>query len=123
MQVKAEFSPPWVKPYDPADSPGPIPSVIERFRPRPDEPDQPVMDEAAIEAARYTVVLLSPADAEAIGQGRYEAGLQVYRDTDWEHNPSDLDEAAKLIEEACGEAVTLVEHHSDLTYWTALLRD
>jgi hypothetical protein len=74
--ASSRFSPPWVKPYDPADSPGPIPSVIERFRPRPDEPDQPVMDEAA-----------------------------------------------KLIEEACGEAVTLVEHHSDLTYWTAHLRD
>nr|MDT0661343.1 hypothetical protein [Micromonospora sp. DSM 115978] len=115
------FSPPWYQPYDPADSPGPIASVIERFRPRPDD-DEPVLDDAEIEAARYTVILLGPDDAQALGQGRFEAGLQLYRDTDWGHNPSDLDDAATIIEQTCGKPVSLAEHRSDLTYWTARVR-
>jgi hypothetical protein len=79
--------------------------------------------EAEIEDGRYTVVLVPPDAAEVIGWGRTDAGLRVYRDGDWDHNPGDLDEAADLIQEACGEPVTLVEHHSDLTYWTARLRE
>ncbi|TDC83359.1 hypothetical protein E1193_08975 [Micromonospora sp. KC606] len=34
-------------------------------------------------------------------------------------SPAHLDDAVKVIEEACGEPVKLVEHHSDLTHWTA----
>lgn len=117
----SRYSPPWYQPSDPADSPGPIPSVVERFRPRLDD-DEPVLDDAEIKAARYTVVLLGPDDAQAIGQGRFEAELQLYRDTDWEQNPSDLDEAAATIEQACAEPITLVEHRSDVTYWTAHVR-
>ena len=122
MIVQSEHQPPWIKPYDPADSPGPIPSVIERFRPRSDEPDEPEPDEAEAEAARYAVVLLPPEATNALGHGRDEAGLQLYRDGEWEGSPSHLDDAVRLIEEACGEPVTLVERHSDLTYWTAHLR-
>ncbi|WFE63471.1 hypothetical protein [Micromonospora sp. WMMD714] len=114
-------SPTWLRPYDPADSPGPIPSVVERFRRRRrDEPEPP--SEAEREAARYTVVLVSPEGAQALGDDRGEVGLHLFRDEDWDGNPPHLDEAVKLIEEACGERVTLTEHHSDLTYWTAHLR-
>ena len=38
-------------------------------------------------------------------------------------SPGHLDDAVKLIEEACGERVALTERHSDLTYWTAHLRE
>ncbi len=108
------------QPYDPADSPGPIPSVIDRFRRGRIEEPQP--SDAEQEAARYTVLLVSPEAAEQLGAPRFDAGLRLYRETYWDHNPADLDEAAELIEEACGEAVVLVEHHSDLTYWTARVR-
>lgn len=123
MTAPDAYQPSWIKPYDPADSPGPISSVIERFRPRrSDEPEQPEPDEAEIEAARYAVVLLPPEAANALGHGRDEAGLQLYRDAEWEGSPPNLDEAAKLIGEACGEPITLTERRSDLTYWTAHLR-
>lgn len=123
MTVESLHQPPWIKPYDPTDSPGPIPSVIERFRPRrSDEPEELEPDAAEIEAARYAVVLLPPEAADALGHDRCEAGLQLYRDNDWDGTPSHLDEAAKIIEEACGEPVTLVERRSDLTYWTAHVR-
>ncbi|GGM21145.1 MULTISPECIES: hypothetical protein [Micromonospora] len=113
--------PAWLRPYDPADSPGPIPSVVERFRRRGrDEPEPP--SEAEREAGRYTVVLVSPEGAQALGDDRGEAGLQLFCDEDWDGCPAHLDDAVKLIEEACGEPVVLTEHHSDLTYWTASLR-
>ena len=52
------YEPPWFRPYDPADSPGPIPSVVERFRRRGlDEEPQP--SEAERQASRHTVVLVS----------------------------------------------------------------
>lgn len=122
MTVQSAYQPAWIKPYDPADSPGPIPSVIERFRPRQDGSDEPEPDKAEIEAARYAVVLLPPEAADAMGHDRCEAGLQLYRDNEWDGSPPHLDEAARQIGEACGEPVILVEHHSDLTYWTARLR-
>ncbi|MBW4704327.1 MULTISPECIES: hypothetical protein [unclassified Micromonospora] len=65
---------------------------------------------------------MSPDAAQALGDDRGEVGLQLFRDEDWDGNPPHLDEAVKLIEEACGERVALTEHHSDLTYWTAHLR-
>jgi hypothetical protein len=114
------YVPPWAQPYDPADSPGPIESVLERFRRGRSEEPQP--SEAEVEAGRYTIVLVSPEAAEVIGYDRTDVGLRMFCDGDWDHNPSDLDEAADLIQEACGEPITLVEHHSDLTYWTARLR-
>ncbi|MEU6021039.1 hypothetical protein [Micromonospora sp. NPDC047134] len=120
-QIRKPFQPTWLQPYDPANSPGPIPSVVERFRRRP-RAEQPQPTEAEIEAARYTVVLMSPEAAETFGDDRGEAGLHLFRDDDWDHYPAHLDDAVKMIEEACGERVTLVEHHSDLTYWTAHLR-
>ncbi|QOC94113.1 hypothetical protein [Micromonospora craniellae] len=121
-QIRIARQPAWLRPYDPADSPGPIPSVVEHFRRRYQaEETQP--SEAEIEAARYTVVLVSPEAAEAFGDDRGEVGLHLYRDTDWDHYPAHLDDAVKTIEEACGARVTLTEHHSDLTYWTAHLRN
>ncbi|MDG4795307.1 hypothetical protein [Micromonospora sp. WMMD1082] len=120
-QIRKPLQPTWLRPYDPADSPGPIPSVIEQFRRQPD-PEQPQPSEAEIEAARYTVVLMSPEAAEAFGDDRGEAGLHLFRDRDWDHYPAHLDDAVKVIEEACGERVTLTEHRSDLTYWTARVR-
>ncbi|MGC5660910.1 hypothetical protein ACN261_11000 [Micromonospora sp. WMMD723] len=65
---------------------------------------------------------MSPDAAQALGDDRGEVGLQLFRDEDRDGNPPHLDEAVKLIEEACGERVSLTEHHSDLTYWTAHLR-
>ncbi|MGW0433922.1 hypothetical protein ACWDV4_15455 [Micromonospora sp. NPDC003197] len=111
---------PWAEPYDPANSPGPIPSVVERFRWRPDRPVAP--SNAEREAARYTVVLVSPDAAESLGQHRYDVGLRVYLDDDLAHDALDLDDAVDVIEDACGEPVTLVEHHSDLPYWTVHIR-
>ncbi|MFC4106312.1 hypothetical protein [Micromonospora zhanjiangensis] len=110
-----------VKPYDPADSPGPIPSVVERFRPRRTEED--TSTGAAAEIERYTVVLVPPETAEAIGLLRDDPGLKLYLDNDWDCDLASLDEAARLIKQECDVAVTLVEHHADLTYWTARLRD
>ncbi|GAB3818200.1 hypothetical protein [Micromonospora zhanjiangensis] len=95
--------------------------MVEHFRPRGyDEPPPP--SDAEREAARYTIVLVPPEAGEALSRDRGEVGLQMYRDTDWDHCPAHLDEAVKLIEDACGESVALVEHRSDLTYWTARLR-
>ncbi|MFG1915909.1 hypothetical protein [Micromonospora sp. NPDC048898] len=65
---------------------------------------------------------MPPEAAVALGDDRGEVRLQLFRDTDWDHYPAHLDEAVKLIEEACGERVALVEHRSDLTYWTAHVR-
>ncbi|WP_326562534.1 hypothetical protein [Micromonospora sp. NBC_01796] len=119
--ASAKYTPPWAQPYDPADSPGPIGSVLERFRRgRPEEPEP---SEAEAEAARYTIVLVPPEAAEVVGYDRSDVGLRMYRGGDWDHNPGDLDEAAGIIQEACGEPISLVEHHSDLTYWTARLRE
>ncbi|GGM32522.1 hypothetical protein GCM10011608_16330 [Micromonospora sonchi] len=68
------------------------------------------------------MVLVPPEAAEALGDDRGEVGLHLFRDADWDHYPAHLDDAVKLIEEACGERVTLTEHRSDLTYWTARVR-
>ncbi|PTA48051.1 hypothetical protein [Micromonospora sp. RP3T] len=113
--------PTWLRPHDPADSPGPIPSVIDRFG-RHGRAERQSLTEAEREAARYTVVLVSPEAAEALGDDRGEVGLHLFLDDDWDHQPAHLDEAVKMIEEACGEPVSLTEHHSDLTYWTAHVR-
>ncbi|MGC4804851.1 hypothetical protein [Micromonospora sp. DT233] len=113
--------PTWLRPHDPAESPGPIPSVIARFG-RDGRAGRPSLTEAEREASRYTVVLVPPEAAEALGDGRSGAGLQLFLDDDWDHQPAYLDEAVKLIEEACGEPVVLIEHRSDLTYWTAQVR-
>lgn len=109
-----------VQPYDPADSPGPIPAVIERFRPQPDEPEPP--SGPAAEASRYTVVLVPPEQTDALGHDREDAGLKLYIDDDWDCDLASLYEATKVIGDACRVPVTLVEHHADLTYWTAHLR-
>ncbi len=66
---------------------------------------------------------MPPEAAGPLGLDRCDAGLHLYRDGDWDHCPNGLDDAARLVEEACGEPVTLIEHRSDLTYWTARLRD
>ncbi|WP_433346487.1 hypothetical protein [Micromonospora sp. CA-111912] len=120
-EIRKPHQPAWLQPYDPADSPGPIPSVIERFR-RRGRTEEPQPSEAEREAARHTVVLVPPEAAEALGDDRGEVGLQMFRDGDWDHNPAHLDEAVRLIEESCGEPVVLAEHQSDLTYWTAHVR-
>jgi hypothetical protein len=106
-----------VRAYDPADSPGPIPSVIDHFRPGPELPEQ--LSEAEHTAARYTVILVPPEEAEILDLGRENPGLKLYLDHHWEADVSDLDEAATLISEHCGKPVTLVEHRADLCYWTA----
>ncbi|GAB3160571.1 hypothetical protein GCM10027290_66730 [Micromonospora sonneratiae] len=111
---------PWAQPYDPANSPGPIPSVVERFRRDRERPSSP--SDAEQEASRYTVVLVSPDAAEALGHHRYDVGLRVYRDEYLAQDALDLDEAADIIKKACGEQITLTEHRSDLTYWTARVR-
>ncbi|MEQ4303330.1 hypothetical protein ABNF97_18415 [Plantactinospora sp. B6F1] len=109
-----------IKAYDSADSPGPITSVLERFRPRP-AGEAPSLG-AEAEAARYTVLLVPPDQAEALGHAREDAGLKLYLDSEYDYDVANLYEAAKLIEEECGAPVTLVEHRADLTYWTARLR-
>ncbi len=106
-------------PYDPADSPGPIPSVIERFRPKPYDPNAEDPDGPEATARRYTVVLVTPEHAAALKYDRCEAGLKLYVDDEWEGDLTDLFDAAKEIEQECGFPVQLVEHHADLTYWTA----
>lgn len=70
-----------VQPYDRVESPGPIPSVIERFRAHRDRPEEPFGP--AAEAARFTVVLVPPEATDPLGFGREEPGLKVYRDEDW----------------------------------------
>ncbi|MFY1626225.1 hypothetical protein ACN268_23975 [Micromonospora sp. WMMD735] len=65
---------------------------------------------------------MSPDAAQALGDDRGEVGLQLFRDEDRDGNPPHPDEAVRLIEEAWGEPVALIEHHSDLPYWTAHLR-
>jgi hypothetical protein len=109
-----------VQPYDPADSPGPLASVIERFRPLAPGPGS--APELAAEVARFTVVLVPPEAAEALGYDRDGAGLKVYRDDEWDCDVRSLRDAADAIEDECGVPVTLVERHSDLCYWTARLR-
>lgn len=109
-----------VKPYDPADSPGPIPSVVEHFRPRTDRPER--LTGPAAEAARYTVLLIPPESTDPLGHDRDDPGLKLYCDDEYDCDLSSLYEAAKLIEEQCKAPVTLIEHHADLTYWTAHLR-
>lgn len=111
---------PEFKPYDPEDSPGPFPSVVERFR-RCAWRDRP--DPMVAQLARYTVVLVPPEHAEALGLHRSTSGLMLYVDgVDEEQLPS-LDAAVGYIEDAVGVDIMLVEHHADLTYWTAIPRD
>lgn len=69
------------------------------------------------------MVLVAPEAADAPGYDRTDIGLQIYRDGLRDETPVDLEKAADYIAEACGSPVTLVEHHSDLTYWTADVRD
>jgi hypothetical protein len=76
-----------------------------------------------VEASRHTVLRVSPDEAEQLGEPRFDTGLRLFRDDDWEANISDLDEAVDIIERECGEQGSLVEYRSDLTYWTARLRD
>jgi hypothetical protein len=114
---------PQFAPYDPADSPGPIPSVIERFRPRPYQPGEEDPDGPEATARRYAVVLVTPEHAEVLKHRRCDAGLKLYVDDEWESDVIDLFEAATDIERMCGFPVTLVEHHADLTYWTARPRE
>ncbi len=109
-------------PYDPDESPGPIASVVERFRPRRPDHDGGYALGLETEASRYTVVLVTPEHAGALGFDRYEAGLKLYLDADWDCDLARLDDAADEIETESGLPVTLVEHHADLTYWTAHLR-
>ena len=90
------FTSPRFPPYDPADSPGPIASALERFR--RGRPERPQPSEAEVEASRYTVLLVSPDEAEQLGEPRFDAGLRLFRDDDWEANISDLDEAVEIIE-------------------------
>lgn len=108
-----------VQPFDPADSPGPIPSVIERFRAHRDRPEEPFGP--AAEAARFTVVLVPPEATDPLGFGRGEPGLKVYLDEDWDYDVANLDDAVEMIHKSVGAAVTLVEHRADLTYWTTQL--
>ncbi|MFV2085245.1 hypothetical protein [Micromonospora sp. LOL_021] len=109
-----------VRAYDSADSPGPIPSVIDHFRPGPDLPEQ--LSEAEHTAARYTVILLPPEEAEILDLGRDNPGLKLYLDHHWEADVTDLVQAATLISEHCDKPVTLVEHRADLCYWTAYVK-
>ncbi|WP_405114526.1 hypothetical protein OG559_09935 [Micromonospora sp. NBC_01405] len=67
-------------------------------------------------------MLVPPEATEALGDDRGAAGLHLFVDDDWDHQPAHLDEGVKLIEEACGEPVVLTEHHSDLTFWIAHVR-
>lgn len=109
---------PQFAPYDPADSPGPIPSIVDRFRPRRHEPgDEGPAEDATLR--RYTVVLVTPEQAEALGFDRSDGGFKLYLDDDWDGDLADLDHAVRCLEDECGIPVTLVEHHADLTYWTA----
>jgi hypothetical protein len=110
-----------VQPYDPSDSPGPITSVLERFRPHRGGPATP--GRRQIEAERYAVVLVPPEAAGELGHDREDTGLKLYRDGDWNCDLASLYEATLLIAEECGVPVTLVEHHADLTYWTARLHE
>nr|MDT0661674.1 hypothetical protein [Micromonospora sp. DSM 115978] len=121
QDISTAFTSPRFPPYDPTESPGPIGSAVERFR--RGRPESPRPSEAEAEANRYTVLLVSPDEAEQLGEPRFDAGLRLFRDDDWEANISDLDEAVDIIERECGEPVSLVEHRSDLTYWTARVRD
>lgn len=106
-----------VQPFDPAESPGPITSVVERFRPSKDRPERPYGP--AAEAARFTIVLVPPEQAEPLGFDRGDPGLKVYLDDDWDCDVSCLDDAARVIRDEVGVPVALVEHRADLTYWTA----
>ena len=106
-----------VRPFDPADSPGPIPSVLERFRPSRERPEPPSGPDA--QAARFTVVLVPPEAAEPLGFDRGDPGLKVYLDHDWDCDVSNLDDAVRVVRDEVGAPVALVEHHADLTYWTA----
>lgn len=110
-----------VQPYDAAESPGPISSVIERFRPSREREDRLFGPEA--EAARFAVVLVPPEAAEPLGFERGDPGLKVYLDDEWECDVCNLDDAVTLIRDEVGAPVTLVEHQADLTYWTARVHE
>jgi hypothetical protein len=110
---------PEFKPYDPADSPGPFPSVIEEFR-RGAWRNRP--DPLLTQLARYTVVLVPPDHAEDLGLHRSTSGLMLYVDGVDEEQLRCLDSAVGYIEEQVGVEIALVEHHADLTYWTPIPR-
>lgn len=110
-----------VQPYSSDESPGPISSVIERFRPSRERQGRPFGPEA--EAARFAVVLVPPEAAETLGFDRGDPGLKVYLDEEWECDVSNLDDAVSLIHDEVGAPVILVEHHADLTYWTVRVHE
>ena len=120
-EIRKLPQPTWLKAYDPADSPGPIPSVIVRFR-RRGHAEQPEPSEAEIEAARYTVVLVPPEASEALGDGLERGRAPAVPGRRLGPLPRPPGRGLKVIEEACGERVVLTERRSDLTYWTANLR-
>lgn len=121
--TRMRLSLPQFAPYNPGDSPGPIPSVIERFQPRLYNPGEEDPDGPEATARRYTIILVTPEHAEALKHHRCEAGLKLYLDDEWEDDLVDLFDAVTFVEKECGFPITLVEHRSDLTYWTARPRD
>lgn len=106
-----------VQPLRPEESPGPIPSVVERFRPSRERVERPSGPEA--EVARFAVVLVPPDAAEPLGFDRADTGLKLYLDDEWDCDVSSLDDAVALIHDEVGVPVALVEHRADLSYWTA----
>lgn len=111
----------WFKPYEPADSPGPIPKVIDRFRRRPFDRDE-LRDRANTTLARYTLVLVTPTDATRLGLTPDQSGLMLFVDTALDGCKESFEQAVRDIEEDCGLPIVLVEHRADLTYWTAQWR-
>jgi hypothetical protein len=107
----------WFKPYDPKDSPGPIPNVAERFRRRAID-KQEARARAVVELARYTLVLITPPDAGRLGLSPEQAGLMLYVDDLQDGCRETFEDAVRDIEEYSGHRVALVEHHADLAYWT-----
>jgi len=108
----------WFKPYDPSDSPGPIEYVAERFRRRAIDKEQ-ARARAAAELSRYTLVLVTPSAAGRLGLCPEQAGLILFVDELQDGCKETFEDAVRDIEEYSGHRVTLVEHHADLTYWTA----
>lgn len=107
---------PLLAPFDPADSPGPITKVAERF---PLNASHPRCPRCEPEPDDYTVVLADPKHVESLGFKREDVGLLLYRGCAFEAEVESLREAADLIERDLGRPVRLVERHADLTYWTA----
>jgi hypothetical protein len=116
MRALKDLVLPAYKPYDPADDPGPIPSVIDRLKP---SPGRVYPEPYALELQKYLIVLVPPEHAEELGHLRSDLGLMLYINDDWDATLSSLDEGVGYIEEEAGCKVRLTEHHADLTYWTA----